>query len=73
MERYDFKSSLLKIENKNGGYISYKDFIKEVIKVKTEKIENNICIKCKKNKTCNPHNNYGVIAVSCIKFIERKK
>ena len=74
MNRFNFKTSILKIENKsNGEYVLFSDHQKEITKIKLEQCGSvALCNACSKNKICSPHNNYGVIAIECNKFIKRK-
>lgn len=31
-----------------------------------------LCNTCRKSNICNPHNNYKVQAIECLKYIQRK-
>lgn len=69
MDRFNFESKIQSISSTTGTYILYSDHIKEIVKIKSQKSGDiALCPTCSKNKTCNPHNNYGVIAIECEKY-----
>ncbi len=65
-KRYKIKVSLICIEDPKGDYIKFDELIKHGMNDK------NLCAICRKNKTCNPHNKFKIIAIQCDKFIKRK-
>lgn len=71
MKKFDF--IVTPVDSESGRYILYNDHIKEITKLKASELgAENLCVTCNKNKICNPHNNYGIIAIECLKYKKRK-
>ena len=55
----------------NGEFVKFDD-IKEFLKpAHNIKRKPSLCFTCKKSLFCNPHNNYGVRALKCLKYVKR--
>jgi len=60
-------------EDDKGLYVFYSDYIKEISKIKSKKMKSIVlCFSCSLNGRCNPHNNYGIIAIECNNYKQRK-